>query len=281
MGWNSNNARVGYGFLSPRHHLLAKHFTSSNNRRIFGNDDVVHTIQTGGGGIALEGGMLHLEADTTHTGKTWVHSGRLRVDGDIRTSERVVAGPGGVVAGSGKLPVTESRGSIEPAGILSAVSLVPVQAARFHFSLTGAAPEYQNASSSPNDVLRLTANTPLSAALTSANVVSIYLGGEPPEAGAVMRGGFFFDNPAANPSLVSGALYQVFVADVFRLRNDGRFPSCDAIRVRVGISPRKTHGNPDSHGCHPLTVSGGLSHVRAMAVAEDFRAFSEAALPVA
>lgn len=42
VGWNPSNANKSYGFLSPQHYMVARHFGGSANVRIFAND----TLQT-------------------------------------------------------------------------------------------------------------------------------------------------------------------------------------------------------------------------------------------
>jgi len=167
----------------------------------------------GSGGIALEGGQLHLEANSAYSGKTWVHDGTLRVDGDIRTSERLLIAPPAVITGHGKLPVIDGGGAIVPTGILTAASITPAQGIAFHFHLASDAPYYASASTSPNDVLRLTQSPAISAPLTSANAVSVYLANTPSHAATTLHGGFFFDDETTPASLVTAATWQVFVAD--------------------------------------------------------------------
>lgn len=174
---------------------------------------IMRGIISGNGSLALEGGQLHLQADSTYTGKTWVHFGELRVDGDISTSEKCVLGPSGVVNGYGELPVIEGRGAVQPDGILTAASITPTQGIAFHFDFSSASPTYSAASTSPNDVLRITNTPAISTSLTSASSGSIYLATEPPTTATSLRGGFFFDDETTSTSLVTSATWQVFIAD--------------------------------------------------------------------
>jgi hypothetical protein len=174
---------------------------------------VVRDAVSGGGGLALEGGRLHIEAASTYTGKTWAHSGELRVDGDISPSDRLVFGPSAVLTGHGKLPVVEGRGVIDPDGILTAASITPTQGIAFHFRFSPEGPGYGNASGSPSDLLRLTASPPFSTALASPSAANVYLTAAPPATAVSLRGGFFFDDASASAGLVTGAAWQVFVAD--------------------------------------------------------------------
>jgi len=174
---------------------------------------VVRGTVSGSGGLALEGGQLYLEAGSTYTGKTWVHSGELRVDGDIRTSETLIFGPSGILTGHGKLPMIQGNGAVHPDGILTAASITPASGISFHFNFSSNAPYYDAAPTSPNDVLRLTQTPVVSTPLTTASSVSIYLAATPPASATSLRGGFFFDDASTSPALVTGATFQVFVAD--------------------------------------------------------------------
>lgn len=174
---------------------------------------VVRGTVSGSGGLALEGGQLLLEASSTYTGKTWVHDGELRVDGDISTSETLIFGPSGILTGHGKLPMMQGNGAVHPDGILTAASITPVSGISFHFNFSSNAPYYDAAATSPNDVLRLTQTPAVSAPLTAASSVSIYLATAPPTSATSLRGGFFFDEALTSPTLVTGATFQVFVAD--------------------------------------------------------------------
>jgi len=202
--WDAGSGGVSVGHVDTQGRLL--------NIRSAG-PSVIGGAVSGSGGIALEGGRLDLPADSTYTGKTWIHHGTLRVDGDIRTSERVVAGPGSVLGGHGSLPAVESAGAVKPAGILTAASLSPGAAMRMDFRVAAAAPDYADAAGTPNDVLRLTAGTPLSAALGAGNVLAFYFDEMPPAAATTFDGGIFFDNPATPQSHVANATVELHVAD--------------------------------------------------------------------
>jgi len=169
---------------------------------------------SGSGGLALEGGQLHLEANSTYNGKTWVHAGALRVDGDIRTSEKLIFTNAATLTGHGMLPAIEGGGAIQPDGILTAASIVPAaQGLSMRFVFSAHAPYYAMASTSPNDLLRLTESNPVSTPLTTASSLSIYLANMPSNAATTYRGGLFFDEETTSPSLVSNATWQIFVAD--------------------------------------------------------------------
>jgi len=174
---------------------------------------VIRGNLSGSGGIALEGGQLHIEADSTYTGKTWGHHGALRVDGDIRTSEKLLFGPAATLTGHGKVPEIQGRGAIEPDGILTAESLAPEQGMSLHVRFPSNAPVFESAATSPNDVLRLTGSPALSSPFDDQNAVSVYLANAPSNAATTLTGGIFLDDPAAPLTLVSQAEWQVHVAD--------------------------------------------------------------------
>ncbi len=168
---------------------------------------------SGSGGIALEGGQLHMEDTSSYTGRTWAHHGNLRVDGDIRTSERLIFGPAATLTGHGALPTVQGNGSVLPDGILTATSLIPSNGLGLHFRFSSDAPVFESPTTSPNDLFRLTGSPAISTALTAQQSVSVYLSTSPPASGATIRGGFFFDDAATSSSLVSNANWQILVPD--------------------------------------------------------------------
>lgn len=168
---------------------------------------------SGSGGLALEGGQLHIQATSSYTGKTWVHDGTLRIDGDLRTSEALIIGSTATLRGHGKLPDVQGRGGIAPDGILTAASIKPANGMSIQFRFAAGAPIYASPETSPNDVLRLTGNTPVAPALGAQQTVAIYLDNALPDAAVQLQGGLFFDNAAASSSSIEAATWQVYVAD--------------------------------------------------------------------
>jgi hypothetical protein len=195
---------------------IVVHDVATNGRLLnllgSGTTTVLGTV-SGGGGIALEGGTLEMQADATYTGKTWVHHGTLHVDGDIRTSEALVCGEQATITGRGMLPEVAGGGWFVPQGILTAHSVAPAAEGAFVFRFASAAPDYGNPAAPENDVLRLTGSPPLPVALTPANTATILLDAVPGEAAVTMRGAFFFDDAGAAEALVASATWQVLVAD--------------------------------------------------------------------
>lgn len=234
---------------------------------------VVRGIVSGSGGIALEGGQLHIEANSTYTGRTWAHFGELRVDGDIRTSEKLILGPTAVVTGHGHLPGIEGRGVIQPDGILTAATIAPTQGIAFHFRFSSDAPYYGMASTSPNDVIRLTNSPAISVSLTSASSASIYLSAPPSTVATTLRGGFFFDSAATSPSLVSAATWQVFVAD----------PAGQVIHAGQPYAPLDREWSisfaPEAAEFADGTVNGVVMQLEIAATAGSYDAWASSAFP--
>ncbi|MFM8984918.1 MAG: autotransporter-associated beta strand repeat-containing protein [Planctomycetia bacterium] len=154
-------------------------------------------ILSGAGSLTKIGaGMLSLSGSNTFSGPTTVTGGLLAVDGRLASGVTVQAG--GVLGGSGRVAsALAGAGLVAPGnspGILTADSFDPTGGLdlAFEFSGTGA-PNYANATSSVNDVLRLTGTAPFAASLSpSINTVSLYL---PATAatGGTFEGGFFTD----------------------------------------------------------------------------------------
>jgi autotransporter-associated beta strand protein len=156
---------------------------------------------------------LILTGTNTYTGATNVTLGSLVINGAVGSSSIVVAGS---LGGSGVMAnaTLSGSGSINPGnspGILTASATDPTGGLDYNFEFTSAtAPTWSNATASVNDVLRLTSATPFTAALTSANIVSIYLNAGSLSAGNVFTGGFYTDNTAdflGNINLASFAYY--------------------------------------------------------------------------
>lgn len=63
VGWASSNARKSFGFVSPQHYLVARHFGGSGTVRIFGNDGALHDrtqrqVQATGLGVVFQNQTL-------------------------------------------------------------------------------------------------------------------------------------------------------------------------------------------------------------------------------
>jgi autotransporter-associated beta strand protein len=189
--------------------------TGAGTNRITGN-------MSGAGGLAVSGGRLEVTASNSYTGATWVHGGRLVVNGRIDTSSGVNVGTYGSLGGSGRVAAISGSGSIDPGnspGILTAPSVNPTGGLDFNFEFTLlGSPNFANAFASGNDLLRLTAATPFTAALGSVNTVNIYMSFASLNPGDAFRGGFFADQVGDFLASVSGANFFYYLAD-----DDGDF----------------------------------------------------------
>lgn len=90
----------------------------------------------GSGGVAASGHRLEMTENSTYTGKTWVHTGTLVVDGTIASSSGVSLDSGGTLAGWGLTAAIAGSGSVDPGhspGILTAPSANPAAGLDFNF----------------------------------------------------------------------------------------------------------------------------------------------------
>lgn len=193
---------------------------------------------SGAGGVALSGSRLEMNGTSSYTGRTWVHSGTLVVNGSIASSSGVTINPGGslivngsiptaggivvpagsALGGSGVVGAVSGAGSVDPGnspGILTTPSVNPTGGLDFNFEFTQLGnPTWSNASASGNDVLRLTdASTPLTASLTSNNTIAVYLDVASISFGDTFRGGFFTDRDVDFLSSLENATFSYFLAD--------------------------------------------------------------------
>ncbi len=179
---------------------------------------ILSGVVSGSGGLALSGSRLELSGSNTYSGETWVHSGRLVVDGSITASSGVTVNAGGSLGGSGLVAALGGSGSIDPGGspgILTAPSLDPTAGLGFNFEFTQVGPPtWGNPAASGNDVLRLqNITTPFTAALSSANPLNIYLDVASLEENDLFQGGFFTDRDTAFLTSVEDASFSYYLAD--------------------------------------------------------------------
>ena len=98
------------------------------------------------------------------------------------------------------------------AGILTAASINPTTGMSFAAELTQlGSPDYTNAGNSKNDVLHLTGALPITAALTSANVMDVYFGVGSLLPGDTFRGGAYINSNTDFVSGVASATYNYYV----------------------------------------------------------------------
>lgn len=161
-------------------------------------------------------GTLTLTGTNTYTGTTTVTAGSLIINGSIASSSVVVnstLGGSGVMANA---TITGS-GSVNPGnspGILTAAATNPTGGLDYNFEFTQAnvQADWDAPTASINDVLRLTAATPFTAALDTNNIISIYLNLASISLYDVFTGGFYTDNNAAFLSSINSATFQYLIA---------------------------------------------------------------------
>jgi autotransporter-associated beta strand protein len=207
--WDGGTGGITLSNLNSNGKLLE--ITGAGTNRITGN-------MSGTGGLAVSGGRLEVTASNSYTGATWVHGGRLVVNGRIDTSSGVNVGTYGSLGGSGRVAAISGAGSIDPGnspGILTAPSVDPADGLDFNFEFTLlGSPDFSDAFASGNDLLRLTAATPFTAALATANTVSVYMSFASLNPGDAFRGGFFADQVDDFLASVTGADFVYYLADV-------------------------------------------------------------------
>jgi autotransporter-associated beta strand protein len=180
------------------------------------SDALTHSYAiSGAGAVNHDGsGTLTLSGTNTYTGDTKVNAGTLNIAGSL-TSDVIVAA-GATVAGSGSSTGSLSgAGSVGPGnspGIIAFASLDASAGMSFDFEFTAADPAYSNASSSANDVLRLTdGTTPFTEALTSSSMVNIYLNVETLD--GPYTGGLFTDLQSDFLALIQDATFTYYLKD--------------------------------------------------------------------
>ncbi|MBU6222983.1 MAG: PEP-CTERM sorting domain-containing protein [Planctomycetes bacterium] len=170
---------------------------------------------SGTGGLALSGHRLEITGSSSYTGGTWAHAGTLVVDGNIAASSGVILDAGAALGGTGRVSAISGAGMVGPGnspGILTATSVDPSGGLDFGFEFgkTGA-PIWATGTASGNDVLRLTAGTPITSALTASNAVSVYLGVTSVAKDDVFQGGIFTDASADFLSSIQNAAFTYYV----------------------------------------------------------------------
>lgn len=206
--WNVGAGGVTTGAIATNGHLL----------EIAGEATaIIDGVVSGAGGLALSGSRLELNAASTYTGKTWVHTGVLNVAGSIAASDSVILSDNTRLEGVGTVSNITGAGSVDPGnspGILTANTVDPTGGLDFNFEFTQTgSPDYANASASGNDVLHLTNSTPFTAALDAGNVVSVYFNVGSLNFGDIFRGGFYIDENTDLLALIENAAFDVYLAD--------------------------------------------------------------------
>jgi len=189
----------------------AKLLTVDSDVELRGNFTKTATAVTkDGAGTLLISGTASSFANTLV-----VAAGKLNMAGVLGTGTgaAVSVSSGALLAGSGWVNgALTGNGMIAPGnspGILTADSLLATGSTSFAFELTGtAAPLWNVATNSGNDVLRLTNTTsPFGSSLAATNVVNVYFGAD----AGTFWGGFFTDKSADFLSSVGSATYNYFI----------------------------------------------------------------------
>lgn len=207
--WNTGEGGVTTGAIALGANLLEVQGGSAANE--------FTGVLSGTGGLAITTGTTRLTATNTYTGGTWVHSGRLLVDGSL-ASPTVTTALDGVLGGTGRVGTILGSGTAAPGtgpGALTAAAVNPTSGLDFAFEFTAAgAPVTPGTTTVVNDVLRLTGATPFTTALSTAagNIVHLYLDVAAINAGDTFQGGFFTQTGSL-AAAVTGATYIVYVAD--------------------------------------------------------------------
>jgi hypothetical protein len=170
---------------------------------------------TGTGGLALSGHRLELSGSSSYTGGTWGHAGTLVVDGNIAASSGVALDAGAALGGTGRVSAISGAGLVGPGnspGILTATSVAPSGGLdfAFEFGQTGA-PIWATGTAIGNDVLRLTAGTPITSAMTTSNAINVYLGVTSLALNDTFQGGIFTDASTDFLSSIQNAAYIYYV----------------------------------------------------------------------
>ena len=182
-----------------------------------GGTTTISGAVSGNGSLALSSGVLVLSGNSTFSGPSWVHEGTLRVTGSAASSSSLILASAATIEGYGQAAVIEGSGTVSPGPnrtILTSPSLDPSGGLDFAFEFTAASPpQFATASSSTNDLLRLTGATPFAFPLSASNRIAIYLDAGALAAGQVFRGGLFTDQAADFISALNGASFEIYVAD--------------------------------------------------------------------
>ena len=180
-----------------------------------GNSEFAGAI-TGTGSFTKGGsGTVTLSGTSTYSGDTVVNAGELKVNGSIASSE-VTVNSGAVLSGSGTVGGISGAGSINPGnspGILTAPWIDPSDGMFLNFEITDIKPEYSQATSSANDVLRLTAANPFAAAMDAGNEINVYFNVANFDLDQAFLGGIYTDDQADFTNLVSNATFNFYVQD--------------------------------------------------------------------
>jgi len=229
----------------------------SSTRTITTNvDTVIEHGLSGAGGLIKDGtATLTLRGDSTYAGDTWIHSGKLVVNGSL-SSPRIHIDAGATLGGSFTFNgVIEGAGTFSPGnspGITTVVNIDPGDGGDYDFEFTQAgAPTWSSTSAPGNDVTRITGDPAfLTTPMTSANVISLYfnssigasfISGTP---WTSVLGGFFVDgNTNSLASAIAGASVNYYfettsgATNAFQHGTEGKWYVTEAQARTNGLLP--------------------------------------------
>lgn len=170
------------------------------------------TVTVDNGGVATFTGAMSGSVTVNAGGVATVASAGSVAGGISVASTGLLGGSGivGAISGAGLVGPGNSPGILTSTG-----SLDPSGGLDFSFEFGGTSPTWAAASTSVNDVLHLTAATPLTAALSGSNTVNVYLNAGALAAGNTFLGGIFIDQASGDlnlNTLVASATFEYFVA---------------------------------------------------------------------
>lgn len=250
IGDNTNSGAVR--FLGTSNELAAGNQTITTNV-----DTVFEHGLSGAGGLIKDGNAtLTLRGDSTYAGGTWIHSGKLVVNGSLSSPRIYIdagASLGGVFTFNG---LVEGPGSFDPGnspGISTVAQVNPIGGTNYNFEFTQVGPPtWSNTLASGNDVTRITDTaTPFVNPLTSANVISLYFntsvtGNFTSTAWTTLQGGFFTDKSDSNSlaSAIAGATvnYYFQTATVTTNVYNGVYYYTEAQARSAGLLPSSGQG---------------------------------------
>jgi len=186
------NGNVGFGDSTRNVFLGGNVDLGAATRNITLYNSTYFNGVVGNGGLSTDAAgsttrTLYLSGDNTYAGGTTVNSGGLVVlntTGSATGSGDVTVNAGGTVSGSGKITGTVRGAGLVTAGTtITSASSAMLQVGQLDttsgmsFAFEATSTSFLNSGAYNNDVIRATATagSPFTQALTSANVVSIYL----------------------------------------------------------------------------------------------------------
>lgn len=216
----ANGATLDLNSLGVANAITNNGGTVSNAASYAGSQTVTGSSTFGnlGGTVTVDNGGVAAFAGAMSGGVTVNAGGIAAVASSGSVAGGVSVASTGLLGGSGIVGAISGAGLVGPGnspGILTSTgSLDSSGGLDFSFEFGGTSPTWSVASASVNDVLHLTAATPLTA-LGGSNTVNVYLNAGALAAGNTFLGGIFIDQASGDlnlNSLVAGAAFEYFVA---------------------------------------------------------------------